>query len=61
MSEIFADPENHDYDPCDPIFITEEDLCEYCGLLPDECDCYSCCGDLLDEDIRICPTCKEHC
>jgi len=21
----------------------------------------SCCGDELDEDIMICPTCKEHC
>jgi len=24
-------------------------------------DDYSCCGDILDEDIRICPTCCEHC
>ena len=24
-------------------------------------DCfYSCCGDELNQDIRICPTCKEH-
>lgn len=22
---------------------------------------YSCCGDPLDRDIMICPTCKEHC
>jgi hypothetical protein len=22
---------------------------------------YSCCGDILDKDIMICPTCKEHC
>lgn len=21
----------------------------------------SCCGDLLDKDIMICPSCKEHC
>jgi len=21
----------------------------------------SCCGDILDEDIMICPTCHEHC
>ena len=21
----------------------------------------SCCGDILDEDIMMCPTCKEHC
>jgi hypothetical protein len=20
----------------------------------------SCCGDIVDEDIMICPTCKEH-
>ncbi len=24
-------------------------------------DKYSCCGDILDEDYMICPTCKEHC
>ena len=24
-------------------------------------DKYSCCGDVLDEDYMICPTCKEHC
>jgi len=23
-------------------------------------DKYSCCGDILDDDIMICPTCKEH-
>ena len=24
-------------------------------------DCfYSCCGDELNQEIRICPTCKEH-
>jgi len=22
---------------------------------------YSCCGDILDRDYMICPTCKEHC
>ena len=22
---------------------------------------YSCCGDILDKDSMICPTCKEHC
>lgn len=22
---------------------------------------YSCCGDILDKDLMICPTCKEHC
>ena len=24
-------------------------------------DIYSCCGDILDRDIMMCPTCKEHC
>lgn len=24
-------------------------------------DYYSCCGDILDKDIMICPTCHEHC
>ena len=38
------------------------DLCERCDKPIDNgCECYSCCGDLLDEDIRICPTCKEWC
>ena len=22
---------------------------------------YSCCGDVLDKDYMICPSCKEHC
>jgi len=22
---------------------------------------YSCCGDILDKDLMICPTCHEHC
>ena len=22
---------------------------------------YSCCGDILDKDYMICPTCQEHC
>ena len=24
-------------------------------------DMYSCCGDILDRDYMMCPTCKEHC
>ena len=32
-----------------------EDDNKYCN------DCFfSCCGDELNQDIRICPTCKEH-
>jgi len=33
-------------------FIDETEICEDCF--------YSCCGDELNQDIRICPTCKEH-
>lgn len=33
----------------------EDEKDKYCN------DCFfSCCGDELDQDIRICPTCKEH-
>ena len=36
--------------------VTEQDNdLKYCN------NCfYSCCGDELNQDIRICPTCKEH-
>jgi len=33
-------------------FVEDTEICEECF--------YSCCGDELDQDIRICPTCKEH-
>ena len=33
-------------------FVDGSEICEDCF--------YSCCGDELDQDIRICPTCKEH-
>lgn len=42
-------------------YLTPEEVAEnnddngYCN----ECF-YSCCGDELDQDIRMCPTCKEH-
>tara|TARA_R110000822_G_scaffold241623_1_gene370880 strand:- start:606 stop:836 length:231 start_codon:yes stop_codon:yes gene_type:complete len=33
----------------------QEDDVKFCN------DCfYSCCGDELNQDARICPTCKEH-
>tara|TARA_R110000737_G_scaffold313318_1_gene322833 strand:+ start:713 stop:913 length:201 start_codon:yes stop_codon:yes gene_type:complete len=49
----------------------EQEKCTLChnDLTPEEIaeeidycfECfYSCCGDELDQDIRICPTCKEH-
>lgn len=39
-----------------PDEITEQDNDnKYCN------NCFfSCCGDELNQDIRICPTCKEH-
>ena len=33
-------------------FVDDTQICEDCF--------YSCCGDELNQDIRICPTCKEH-
>jgi len=33
-------------------FVDDSEICEECY--------YSCCGDELNQDIRICPTCKEH-
>ena len=33
-------------------FVEDTEICEECF--------YSCCGDELNQDIRICPTCKEH-
>tara|TARA_B110000967_G_scaffold119483_1_gene122177 strand:- start:577 stop:777 length:201 start_codon:yes stop_codon:yes gene_type:complete len=42
---------------CDNDLTSEEvsEEIDYCF------DCfYSCCGDELNQDIRICPTCKEH-
>ena len=33
-------------------FVEDSQICEDCF--------FSCCGDELNQDIRICPTCKEH-
>ena len=33
-------------------FVEETEICENCF--------YSCCGDELNQDVRICPTCREH-
>jgi|TARA_R110000824_G_scaffold43124_1_gene126569 hypothetical protein len=33
-------------------FVEDSEICEDCF--------YSCCGDELNQDVRICPTCKEH-
>jgi hypothetical protein len=60
-------------DPNNPINFKGEEIesCNLCGedlteedreeehQFCEECF-YSCCGDELDQDIRICPTCREH-
>jgi len=33
-------------------FVEDSQICEECF--------FSCCGDELNQDIRICPSCKEH-
>ena len=47
--------------------MTEKELeehfeyCEQCGEdLPKEHTCFSCCGDEIDDDTQLCPTCLEH-
>jgi hypothetical protein len=59
-------------DPNNPInYNSKERFCEVCNIeenktyfvedsqICEECF-FSCCGDELNQDIRICPTCKEH-
>ena len=33
-------------------FVEDSQICEECF--------FSCCGDELNQDVRICPSCKEH-
>ena len=41
-----------------------ESILEYCEQcdedLPKEHTCLSCCGDEIDDDTQLCPTCLEH-
>ena len=30
-------------------------------MIYQKADQFSCCGDILDKDYMICPSCKEHC
>jgi len=42
---------------------TKEELqyCEQCDEdLPKEHTCLSCCGNEIDDDTQLCPTCLEH-
>jgi len=50
-------PEAQKCNHCDN-YLTDEEVQED-GDLCNDCF-YSCCGDELNQDIRICPTCKEH-
>jgi len=36
----------------------ESEMCPYCREV--ECEYLSSCGDVVDDDIGICMTCKEH-
>ena len=46
--------------PC-AIFEREFEIGDTVGDILRAADFYSCCGDVLDKDYMICPTCKEHC
>ena len=51
--------EYDDYDRY--IEIKDEDIEEYSFEdIVEEADMYSCCGDVLDQDRMMCPSCKEH-
>ena len=57
LNPINQQPEQKYCNICDieeskTYFVDDSGICENCF--------YSCCGDELNQDIRICPTCKEH-
>ena len=39
----------------------EFEITDSLSTIENRADQYSCCGDILDKDYMICPTCKEHC
>ena len=43
------------------IFDVEFDIKDTAQAILSATAFYSCCGDVLDKDYMICPTCKEHC
>ena len=43
------------------IFDVEFDIKDTAQAILSAAAFYSCCGDILDKDYMICPTCKEHC
>ena len=46
--------------PC-AIFEREFEIGDTVGDILSAADFYSCCGDILDKDLMMCPSCKEHC
>lgn len=46
--------------PCS-IFEENFEIGDTAGDILNAADFYSCCGDILDKDLMMCPSCKEHC
>ncbi len=49
--------DDYDYE----IDLDEFEMFEEKHKIFQKADIYSCCGDILDRDFMMCPTCKEHC
>ena len=48
---------DYDYE----IAFDEFEIGDTASSIENSADIYSCCGDILDKDYMICPSCKEHC
>tara|TARA_R110001606_G_scaffold206423_2_gene354141 strand:- start:117 stop:326 length:210 start_codon:yes stop_codon:yes gene_type:complete len=56
----WSEPETQTCNLCSN-YLTPEEITEQDNDLKFCDNCFfSCCGDELDQDIRMCPTCKEH-
>ena len=49
------------YDVVNAASIEEVETAESYAELEDVADWVSCCGDILDHDVPLCPSCKEWC
>lgn len=45
---------------CDDYFTAEKKECPECGEVKSVNEVSPCCFVEIDEDLRICPNCKEH-
>jgi hypothetical protein len=54
MCDITGD---YDYE----IEFDEFEIGDTASSIENAANIYSCCGDILDKDYMICPSCKEHC